>query len=351
MKAAANADILGMPLAALDALMPMHAIVTHTGHIRHAGPTLNKLAPGGSLEGTRFLEEFELRRPRAVSLIAELAQGGHQRLNLRLRRRDDIPVKGLAVPMPETGGILVNLSFGVSSVEAITAFDLSSADFAATDLAIELLYQIEVKNAVMEESRDLNMRLEGAKSAAEEQAHSDPLTGLKNRRAMELILARYRSCREKFSLIQMDLDHFKPVNDTMGHAAGDFVLRRAAQILLEETRTEDSVIRCGGDEFVLLLHRETDPVRLSKVAGRILDRLAEPIAFEDKVCQISGSMGITMSDEYSEIDIEQMMVDADVALYASKAAGRAQYTFVREIGGVGQSASSLSDAHPRYRTG
>ena len=213
-----------------------------------------------------------------------------------------------------------------------------------------MLYLVEAKNAVMNESRDLNMRLQGAKSEAEERASTDTLTGLKNRRAMDMILARYKSCREKFSLMHLDLDFFKAVNDTLGHAAGDFVLQEAAKIFTEEVRGEDAVIRFGGDEFVLLFHRLTDPVHLGNISERILKKLEQPMIFEGATCKISGSIGITMSDDYATIDPEQMMIDADAALYASKKAGRAQYRFVREVGGVGQSAADLAAAEPIARS-
>ena len=335
-----------LPQAALDQLMPMHAILSPTGHILHCGPTLQKLRPKGGFAGIRFLEAFELRRPRNVTSVTGLLGAGGTRLNLRLRERLDVPLKGLAIPLPDGAGLLINLSFGIAAVEAVGIFDLSSGDFSPTDLTIEMLYLVEAKEAVMNESRNLNLRLQGAKIAAEEKAYSDGLTGLKNRRAMDTILARYRACDQKFALMHLDLDHFKEVNDTLGHAAGDLVLQHAARILTEETRAEDAVIRFGGDEFVLLLHNLTDPAILAKVAMRILTRLEEPVLYQDTPCRISGSIGITMSDDYSGLDPDQMLLDADMALYASKKAGRACHTFVRDVGGVGQSATAVAAAAP-----
>lgn len=342
------ADIAGveLPLTALCRLMPMHAIIGPTGHIRHAGPTLNKLRPDAGFAGTRFLEIFELRRPRRVSSVADLTVPGGTRLTLRLRDRPDLPLKGLAIPLPGGDGVLVNLSFGIAAVEAVGIFGLSSGDFPPTDLTIEMLYLVEAKEAVMGESRKLNLRLQGAKIAAEEQAYTDTLTGLKNRRAMDMILERYASCGERFSLMHLDLDFFKEVNDTLGHAAGDLVLQEAARVLVEETREEDTVVRFGGDEFVLLFHRLTDRDALGKVAMRILKRLQEPVLYQDQPCRISGSIGITMSDDYATPDPEQMLIDADMALYASKNAGRAQHTFVRDVGGVGQSAAAVAATAP-----
>ncbi len=321
---------LCLPQAALDRLMPMHAVVGPTGHILAAGPTLEKLFETG-LIGERFLEAFELKRPRNVSQIADLRSEAGQALSLRLRSAPQTPLKGLALTVPGQDVILVNLSFGIAAVDAVGVFDLTAGDFPPTDLTVEMLYLVEAKEAVMEESRNLNLRLQGAKIAAEEQAFTDTLTGLKNRRAMDMILARYTAAREKFGLMHLDLDFFKEVNDTLGHAAGDFVLQEAARILVEETRSEDTIVRAGGDEFVLIFHRLTRADRLSKVANRILARLEEPMLFGETPCRVSGSIGIAVSSDYPEPDTDQMLADADAALYASKNAGRARHTFARDV--------------------
>ena len=134
------------------------------------------------------------------------------------------------------------------------------------------------------------------------------------------------------SLMQVDLDYFKAVNDTMGHAAGDHVLLEVAKILVDETRDEDLVARVGGDEFVLLFHRLTDIEKLNDIASRIIARMEEPIAFNAEHCRISASIGTTVSDYYQTPDVVKMLGDADLALYASKNKGRACYTvFTKDL--------------------
>lgn len=340
---------IGLSLAILDRIMPMNAVIGSTGKILHAGPTLQKMRPEKPMNGDQFFEAFEVRRPRGATKYNDLAQTAETRLNLRLREIPGVPLKGMAMPLPNGAGVLVNLSFGIAAVDAVGIFDLSAGDFAPTDLTTEMLYLAEAKEAVLEESRNLNMRLKGAKNAAEEQAFTDTLTGLKNRRAMDMILQRYQKCGEKFGMMHLDLDYFKEVNDTLGHAAGDFVLQKAATIFVDETRDADTVVRLGGDEFVLLFHRLTDRTLLGGVANRILRHLQEPMMFQDTACQISASIGITISDDYLLVEPEQMLIDADMALYASKNAGRAQYSFVRDVGGVGQSAEDVAAAAPAGR--
>ena len=173
----------------LDQLCPMHALLDATGHIAHAGPTLARLCPKEEMTGARFLELFELRRPARSARMDDLRALAGRGLHLMTRGAPRLPLKAVLTPLPEggtlgpPGGALVNMSFGIAVTEAIRQLNLTARDFAATDLTVEMLYLIEAKTAAMEASRLLNLRLQGAKAAAEEQAFTDTLTGLKNRRA------------------------------------------------------------------------------------------------------------------------------------------------------------------------
>ncbi|KIN61608.1 Diguanylate cyclase [Sulfitobacter noctilucae] len=313
--------------AALDALCPMHLTLSRTGHITHAGPTLEKIGPKGTLVGRRFLEIFEVKRPRKLSSITDLQGVPQNQLRLKLREAPFTTLKGILVPTgAEDGTLLVNLSFGISILDAVRDFALTNADFAATDLAIEMLYLVEAKTAAMEASYRLNCRLQGAKIAAEEQAFTDTLTGLKNRRALDTVLNRLLRDRDSFAVMQIDLDYFKTVNDTLGHAAGDYVLQHAARIMIEQTRSHDLVARVGGDEFTVVLPNVRSDDILRKVGQRIIERLEEPISFEGSDCKISASIGTVWIQPGQSPRMDELLSDADVALYASKHAGRATQT-------------------------
>lgn len=318
---------LSLPNEALDCLMPMHVRVAPTGHILHAGPTLRKLRPDGAFAGARLLEMFQLRNPRAVQSMAELRACAGRRIKLQFRLPPKTGFKGALVLGDDGGALLLNLSFGISLVDAIRDHDLHAADFAATDMSVELLYLIEAKSAAMDESRKLNRHLQAAKVAAEEQAFTDTLTGLKNRRAMSHILERYLGQGRSFGLMQLDLDFFKEVNDRLGHAAGDHVLQKAAEIMVAHTRTNTTLVRAGGDEFVLIFPDVTSAESLLAIAERLIATLEEPVPFGAATCRISGSIGISTVPENCPSSASELLDQVDQALYASKRAGRGCATF------------------------
>ncbi len=111
-------DALTVPLQALRQLMPMSVLVSATGHITQVGPTLAKLRPDQDLLGVRFLELFELRRPRNVTSMPDLRAAVGANLALRFRGDAATPFKGLAVDLGKAG-LLINLSFGIAAVEAV----------------------------------------------------------------------------------------------------------------------------------------------------------------------------------------------------------------------------------------
>jgi diguanylate cyclase (GGDEF)-like protein len=252
-----------------------------------------------------------------------LDRAGH-RFRIVPRNQPRVGLRGVGMRLAGGEQVLLNLSFGIDLIAAVREFTLTDADFAATDLAMELLYLAEANAAVTRELRGLNLRLEGARMAAEEDALTDPLTGLRNRRAADLFLERLCASRAAFGLLHIDLDYFKAVNDSLGHAAGDLVLGIVGRILGDQVRAEDCAARIGGDEFLVIIANRTDPKVLQAIAERIIARVSEPIEFEGTVCQVSASVGIVRSVDLDPCDPVQLLAAADRALYAAKHAGRAQ---------------------------
>jgi len=316
---------MGMDDTVMDMLCPMHLRLDPTGHLVHVGPTLRKLSDRVH-EGARFLEVFEVRRPRHIQGMADLCRFAGTKLHLRIRDAKGTGLKGVVVCAPDHDGAIVNLSFGIGLVEGVKRFRLNATDFAPTDLAIEMLYLVEAKSAAMQASRRLNQRLQGAMIAAEERSFTDTLTGLKNRRALEHVLERLVDFEIDFTLMHLDLDFFKSVNDTLGHAAGDFVLRRVAKVLASLIRGEDTVARVGGDEFVLVFHNPLPETRIAEISRKIIGELEKPIIYDGDAVHVSASIGVVQSTDHRPLDLQQLAADADLALYASKRAGRGGFT-------------------------
>lgn len=305
----------------LDALLPMHLRLSNTGRIVSAGPTLRKMIGPSACPETCFLIE----RPRVeaagwIGLADHVTQGA--RVFLRLCAAPHISLRGHGIAFQD--GVLMNLGFGISLVEAVHHFSLTDADFVASDLAMEFLFIHEANRAVMGELGRANRRLEEAREAAETLALTDPLTGLLNRRGFEAVLeqAARNAAIAPFSLAQMDLDHFKQVNDRHGHAAGDEVLQHVAQILRSEMRAADRIARIGGDEFLILLAGPGSADDLAGLGRRVIRRIERPIELADAICQVSASIGFSRSSDYVLVDTAQMLADADAALYAVKQNGR-----------------------------
>ncbi len=159
-------------------------------------------------------------------------------------------------------------------------------------------------------------------------AHFDALTELPNRQFFLDKLGQ--ACREtvgdkeSFALLFLDLDHFKEVNDTLGHQAGDELLRETARRLRDATRSLDMVARVGGDEFVALLADIKEPANAAMVAQKILDSLARPMMIEGRSILVTPSIGIAIYPEHAG-DPDTLLRLADEAMYQAKTRGRNGY--------------------------
>jgi diguanylate cyclase (GGDEF)-like protein len=168
------------------------------------------------------------------------------------------------------------------------------------------------------------------------QALHDSLTGLPNRTLIldrvEQMQARARRSGSETAALFLDLDGFKQVNDTLGHEAGDQLLKSVAARLLTTLREGDTIARLGGDEFVVLVEGSTPTGSPELVAERLLEVMREPFEIDDvarPIVRVTASIGIARGNKISATDL---LRDADIALYEAKAAGRDRYvTFQREM--------------------
>jgi diguanylate cyclase (GGDEF)-like protein/PAS domain S-box-containing protein len=164
------------------------------------------------------------------------------------------------------------------------------------------------------------------------QALHDQLTGLPNR---ALFLERLRhalSRRQRhFAAMMLDLDDFKRVNDTLGHAAGDTLLQHVAKVLVQSVRSADTVARLGGDEFAILLEDITEPRETVPIIRRILKAMNEPVRLDDHIYQPATSIGVVLhTQDYTHPD--EVLRDADIAMYHAKHAGKNRFkAFTRRM--------------------
>lgn len=175
---------------------------------------------------------------------------------------------------------------------------------------------------------------------AERMAFADALTGLPNRRGLLAFLDRLAENEEalegdtRIGLIHLDLDHFKVVNDTMGHDAGDTVLLEATRRMSTAIRDSDLLARLGGDEFLIVatgIETESD---LTCIADRLLAQFETPIRYSHRLCDVGVSMGIVLGGQRGPVrDPKRLLINADMALFRAKSEGRGRYAVFTSLMG------------------
>ena len=183
--------------------------------------------------------------------------------------------------------------------------------------------------------QEANAQLQTANDELHRRAFTDPLTGLPNRLLFEdrLVHALSRMdreqerissrVRERIGVLFIDLDGFKPVNDSFGHAAGDTVLKEAALRLRRQARDSDTVARVGGDEFLMLVEDAGNVAGCLTLAARVVAVLREPFDVAERQVQISCSVGVVVYPDQGQR--EKLVANADAAMYAAKRAGGGTY--------------------------
>jgi diguanylate cyclase (GGDEF)-like protein len=166
--------------------------------------------------------------------------------------------------------------------------------------------------------------------AVNQLARFDSLTGLPNRSKflsqLEERIARHAEAPHELAVMFIDLDRFKIVNDTLGHAAGDQLLKIVAGRLQHALRDRDVVARLGGDEFVVLVDTFGDRRVVQQIAQRLLDQIHRPVPLSDKTVHVSGSIGIALFPE-DGADADSLLKHADTAMYVSKSSGKNTWRF------------------------
>lgn len=194
---------------------------------------------------------------------------------------------------------------------------------ALRTLGASAVAEIELRRRVVElESEAERRRI--AESNVLHLATRDPLTNLPNRATFRDRLSQHtllaKRSRQLFAVLFIDLDHFKPINDTLGHDAGDEALVTVANRLNDRLRESDTISRLGGDEFGVLLTGVHSEIEAQQVADILINTLAAPIKMKGHTLYIGASVGIAMYPDHGETG-EQLLTHADLAMYEAKKAG------------------------------
>jgi diguanylate cyclase (GGDEF)-like protein/PAS domain S-box-containing protein len=186
----------------------------------------------------------------------------------------------------------------------------------------------EAVGGIVLNSRDVSERKAFERQLAH-QAFHDPVTGLPNRalfvERVRHAIARGRRERRGLGIIFIDLDDFKIINDSLGHAAGDEVLMQVAQRLALSIRASDTAARFGGDEFAVLLEDIEGVQEAADAAERIIDAMGAPVTAAHKEVVLRGSLGIAIAGDENATDADELIRDADAAMYIAKRDGKGGY--------------------------
>ena len=221
-------------------------------------------------------------------------------------------VRAIGVVLPRCRRLLParRLSTGTSPPTSPTSANLSSAKATAEARNVELVL---------------------ATARIEHTSLHDALTALPNRRYLDKFLSERAASDDGsggIALLHIDLDRFKQINDTLGHAAGDAMLVHVAKVLRDNVRDDDFVARIGGDEFVVVSALRNGRRDLTRLANRIIEQMRQPVPYMGHECRCGVSVGIAF--QRGKVDDKRLLIDADIALYRAKRRGRNRYEFFTE---------------------
>lgn len=223
------------------------------------------------------------------------------------------------------GGLLMIISL-ISSRSILQHFKMSQ------DMEEKLStknFELGNSISVLEKQK---LEINTAKQMAEYHSLHDPLTNLANRRFLDNKMKELDENNKRVAILHIDVDHFKQINDTKGHDAGDFILLHVANSLKDLVRGNDFVARVGGDEFVVVadLTDNNEPrAQISKLAERITNTLSKPVDYQGGPCRLSISLGAAIKLDET-VDVKTLFVNADTALYQAKNDGRNRFDIYDE---------------------
>lgn len=352
----------------LDIVFPFHFIIDRDARIGHVGKGLRRLLPDLAV-GEQIERVFNIELPAVAPDFAEIGARSGQLFKLRSRERSKLLLKGQMLPLPQAEAIAFLGSPWTSTNADFNDLGLTFKDFAIHDSVPDFLLQTyslkhslsdaqamaerlaalnrDLERRVAERTQELvaanealrrgNQELEREvteRKAAQEKIHQmayfDPLTGLANRALLRDRLSQALATRRRdkrcLAVMFIDMDRFKPINDTYGHHIGDALLKAVAKRLLGFVRESDTVSRLGGDEFIIVLPEIGGRDDALRVVEKIADGLAMPYHIDAHRLESTPSIGISLYPEDGD-EGDALIRNADSAMYSAKSCGRNNFRF------------------------
>ncbi|MGY0585552.1 MAG: two-component system response regulator [Paraglaciecola chathamensis] len=246
--------------------------------------------------------------------------------------------------MPEVDGIEMvsdmraKPDMGNTAIVMISAYDepslaLDCIEAGAQDfLAKNEITLSKLEKAILFANKrfEIEQRMHKSYLAVKKMAEKDPLTGLSNRyhfeETLKILIASNKRVTSKVALLALDLDNFKHINDTMGHAAGDKVLQQSVKRIRKCLRNNEGFARLGGDEFAIILGNITSGDEISRIANRILDSFKVAFNIDDKEVHCGVSIGVALCPDDS-VNAQTLLKCADIAMYRAKQNGKNGVSF------------------------
>lgn len=246
--------------------------------------------------------------------------------------------------MPEVDGIEMvsdmraKPDMGNTAIVMISAYDepslaLDCIEAGAQDfLAKNEITLSKLEKAILFANKrfEIEQRMHKSYLAVKKMAEKDPLTGLSNRyhfeETLKILIASNKRVTSKVALLALDLDNFKHINDTMGHAAGDKVLQQSVKRIRKCLRNNEGFARLGGDEFAIILGNITSGDEISRIANRILDSFNVAFNIDDKEVHCGVSIGVALCPDDS-VNAQTLLKCADIAMYRAKQNGKNGVSF------------------------
>ncbi len=314
-----------------------------TGHVE-CNVQGHPITLSGAMQDITLLRQTEQRfqvafraSPLAAS-IAQISDGRFIEVNDKYEKyfgwtRADLIGKstldiGLWVDLASRQAWLDELRRVGTALDFESQWRCKSGEIRLVSLSAELI-DIDNEPLVLAFIQDITERKEN-EARIDFLAHHDPLTGLPNRVlfrdrfALAMAWSERSGC--KVALLYVDLDHFKTINDTLGHPVGDHLLQQVAQRLRECVRETDTISRQGGDEFLIALTDIHDQEAVSRVTTKVIDALSKPFSIDNHELAATVSMGVAVWPDDGQ-DFDALLQRADTAMYQAKAAGRNTYRF------------------------